>query len=186
MRPVCIRNFKKPRRKLNQVNVRKDFWGFTFRLLFSFLEGELTRLACKPRCVCVLTSFCCSVLLFRSGATESVPIDVACKNLQISVVSFRQRGLGSGRIPLSFTFPQGSQNVPGTGDHDKNVQLVLQQCCKIYAFYHFGTNQTCLATYQVVTGGEKLLRKVEISWLQQPGWGIIGKKYQQFSFILLA
>ena len=120
-------------------------------------------------CVCVLTSFCCSVLLFHSGATESVPLDVACRNLQISVVSFRQRELWSGRIPMSFTFPQGSQNVPGTGDHDKNVQLVLQQCCKIYAFYHSGTNQTCLATYQVVAGGEKLLRKVEISWLQQPG-----------------
>ena len=186
MRPVCIGNFKKPRRKLNQVNVRKDCWGFTFRLLFSFLEGELTRLACKPRCVCVLTSFCCSVLLFRSGATESVPIDVACRNLQFSVANFLQRGLGSGWIPLSLTFPQCSQNVPGTGDHDKNVQLVLQQSCKIYAFYHLGTNQTCLATYQVVTGGEKLLRKVEISWLQQPGWRIIWKKYQQFSFILLA
>ena len=121
MRPVCIRNFKKPRRKLNQVNVRKDFWGFTFRLLFSFLEGELTRLVCKPRCVCVLTSFCCSVLLFRSGATESVPIDVACKNLQISVVSFRQRGLGSGWIPLSLTFPMQSKCTRHWGSRQKRA-----------------------------------------------------------------
>ena len=47
-------------------------------------------------CVCVLTSFCCSVLLFHSGATESVPLDVACRNLQFSVANFLQRGLGSG------------------------------------------------------------------------------------------
>ena len=60
MRPVCIRNFKKPRRKVNQVNVRKDFWGFTFRLLFSWRVNWQGLRASGVVCVCFnqLLLFC--------------------------------------------------------------------------------------------------------------------------------
>ena len=46
----------------------------------------------------------------------------------------------------------------------KNVQLVLQHCCKTRWIARFTNHvQTCLGTIQVVAGSENLLQKVESS-----------------------
>ena len=46
----------------------------------------------------------------------------------------------------------------------KNVQLILQHCCKTRWRAHFTNHvQTCLGTIQVIAGCENLLQKVECS-----------------------